>query len=76
LQAGATPIDSGDPPPDRPSEHRDFGILALCRPGIKRDELLHGASMFGGILSRRCPPSPGLDLLRELTGRIPMSSDW
>jgi predicted AlkP superfamily phosphohydrolase/phosphomutase/tetratricopeptide (TPR) repeat protein len=27
-------------------EHRDFGILALAGPGIKKDELLHGASVL------------------------------
>ncbi len=27
-------------------EHRDFGILAIKGPGIKRDELLHGASVL------------------------------
>ncbi len=27
-------------------EHRDFGILALRGPGIKRDELLHGACVL------------------------------
>jgi predicted AlkP superfamily phosphohydrolase/phosphomutase/tetratricopeptide (TPR) repeat protein len=27
-------------------EHRDFGILAMKGPGIKRDELLHGASVL------------------------------
>ncbi len=36
--------------PDIPAgpaiEHRDFGILAMCGPGIKKDELLHGASVL------------------------------
>ncbi len=27
-------------------EHRDFGVLALAGPGIKKDELLHGASVL------------------------------
>lgn len=27
-------------------EHRDFGILALSGPGIRRDELLHGAGVL------------------------------
>ena len=27
-------------------EHRDFGILAISGPGIKKDELLHGASVL------------------------------
>ena len=27
-------------------EHRDFGIVAIKGPGIKRDELLHGASVL------------------------------
>jgi predicted AlkP superfamily phosphohydrolase/phosphomutase/tetratricopeptide (TPR) repeat protein len=36
--------------PDIPAgptiEHRDFGILAMRGPGIKQDELLHGASVL------------------------------
>ena len=36
--------------PDIPAgpaiEHRDFGILAISGPGIKKDELLHGASVL------------------------------
>jgi tetratricopeptide (TPR) repeat protein len=36
--------------PDVPAgpaiEHRDFGILAISGPGIKKDELLHGASVL------------------------------
>jgi predicted AlkP superfamily phosphohydrolase/phosphomutase/tetratricopeptide (TPR) repeat protein len=36
--------------PDIPAgpaiEHRDFGILAISGPGIKRDELLHGPSVL------------------------------
>lgn len=36
--------------PDIPAgpaiEHRDFGILAIKGPGIKKDELLHGASVL------------------------------
>jgi predicted AlkP superfamily phosphohydrolase/phosphomutase/predicted Zn-dependent protease len=36
--------------PDIPAgpaiEHRDFGILAMSGPGLKRDELLHGASVL------------------------------
>ena len=36
--------------PDIPAgpaiEHRDFGILAIAGPGIKKDELLHGASLL------------------------------
>src|ERR1700686_4795819 len=27
-------------------EHRDFGILAIRGPGIKKDELLHGSSVL------------------------------
>jgi predicted AlkP superfamily phosphohydrolase/phosphomutase/tetratricopeptide (TPR) repeat protein len=27
-------------------EHRDFGVLALAGPGIRKDELLHGASVL------------------------------
>ena len=27
-------------------EHRDFGILAMAGPGIKQDELLHGAGIL------------------------------
>ena len=37
--------------PDIPAgpaiEHRDFGILAISGPGIKKDELLHGPSRAG-----------------------------
>src|ERR1017187_5945233 len=36
--------------PDIPAgpaiEHRDFGILAMSGPGIKKDELLHGPSVL------------------------------
>ncbi len=36
--------------PDIPAgpaiEHRDFGILAIAGPGIKKDELLHGSSVL------------------------------
>ena len=36
--------------PDIPAgpaiEHRDFGILAISGPGIKKDEVLHGASLL------------------------------
>jgi predicted AlkP superfamily phosphohydrolase/phosphomutase/tetratricopeptide (TPR) repeat protein len=36
--------------PDIPAgpaiEHRDFGILAISGPGMKKDELLHGASVL------------------------------
>jgi len=36
--------------PDIPAgpaiEHRDFGILAISGPGIKKDELLHGSSVL------------------------------
>ena len=36
--------------PDIPAgpaiEHRDFGILAMSGPGIRKDELLHGASVL------------------------------
>jgi tetratricopeptide (TPR) repeat protein len=36
--------------PDIPAgpaiEHRDFGILAISGPGIKKDELLHGPSLL------------------------------
>jgi tetratricopeptide (TPR) repeat protein len=28
------------------AEHRDFGVFAICGPGIKRDELIHGASLL------------------------------
>ncbi len=27
-------------------EHRDFGVFAISGPGIKKDELLHGASVL------------------------------
>jgi len=27
-------------------EHSDFGILVLCGPGLKKDEMLHGASVL------------------------------
>jgi predicted AlkP superfamily phosphohydrolase/phosphomutase/tetratricopeptide (TPR) repeat protein len=36
--------------PDEPAgpaaEHRDFGVFAISGPGIKRDELIHGASLL------------------------------
>ena len=28
------------------AEHRDFGVFAISGPGIKRDELIHGASLL------------------------------
>ena len=28
------------------AEHRDFGIFVACGPGIKQDELVHGASLL------------------------------
>ncbi len=41
LPAAIAPIPAG--PAD---EHRDFGILVISGPGIRKDELLHGASVL------------------------------
>ena len=40
------PADIPDEPAGPAIEHRDFGILVMAGPGIRRDELIHGASLL------------------------------
>ena len=40
------PVSIPDIPAGPAIEHRDFGVLAISGPGIKKDELLHGPSVL------------------------------
>ncbi len=58
--------------PDLPAgpaiEHRDFGILAISGPGIKQDELLHGASVLD--ITPTLLSLYGLPVGRDMDGKV------
>jgi len=54
-------------------EHRDFGILVLHGPGIKKDELLHGASILD--IAPTILTLQGLPVGEDMDGR-PLLAAW
>jgi tetratricopeptide (TPR) repeat protein len=54
-------------------EHRDFGILVLHGPGIKKDELLHGASILD--IAPTILTLQGLPVGEDMDGR-PLLGAW
>jgi len=58
--------------PDIPAgpaiEHRDFGVLAIAGPGIRKDELLHGASVLD--ITPTILTIFGLPVGRDMDGKV------